>query len=144
MKTRGAKKQEAHGAVAGYSGKPTIDKLGVKPGMRVAVLGLQAETAFLADLRERVPDARDARPLRDTDMVLVRVDSERELSRLATLERTIRRAGAIWVVWPKGQSHIKENMVRAAALRQGLVDIKVCAFSATLSALKRVIPVARR
>ena len=131
-------------AVAGYSGKPTIDKLGIKSGMRVAVLGLEAEAAFLTELRERDPAVRDARPLRDTDIVLLRVDSERELSRLATLERTIRREGAIWVVWPKGQSHIKEDMIRAPALRQRLVDIKVCAFSDTFSALKLVIPVARR
>jgi len=48
------------------------------------------------------------------------------------------------VVWPKGQAHIKEGMIREAALAQGLVDVKVCAFSGTLSALKLVIPVARR
>jgi len=72
------------------------------------------------------------------------VDSARELAKLAALERAIRRDGAIWVVWPKGQAHIKEDMVRAAALARGLVDVKVCAFSATLSALKLVIPLAKR
>lgn len=53
---------------------------------------------------------------RDTEMVLLRVDSERELSRLVALEKVIVRNGAIWVVWPRGQAHIKENMVRARAL----------------------------
>jgi len=130
--------------IAGYSGKPTIDKLGVKPGMRVAVIGLDAEAAFLAELAARTPNLSRGRPGRDLEMVLIRVDSERELTRLSTLEKAIRRDGAIWVVWPKGRPHIKEDMVRAFALAHGLVDVKVCAFSATLSALKLVIPVAKR
>lgn len=130
--------------VAGYSGKSTIDKLGVKPGMRVAVLGLESEQDFLAELAARTSELKTARPARNTEMVLLRVDSERELSRLIALEQVIVRNGAIWVVWPKGQAHIKEDMVRAFALANGLVDVKVCAFSATLSALKLVIPVARR
>jgi hypothetical protein len=35
-------------------------------------------------------------------------------------------------------------LIRAAALEHGLVDVKVMAFSERLSALKLVIPVARR
>ena len=68
----------------------------------------------------------------------------RSLGRLATLQRRIRRNGAIWVVWPKGQPHIKEDMIRAAAIAHGLVDVKVIAFSEALSGLKLVIPLARR
>jgi len=128
---------------AGYSGKPLIDKLGVRPEMAVAVIGLDDQGRFLAELRERVGRA-PAASVRGADLVVMRVDSERELARLAKLEAAIRRNGAIWVVWPKGQPHIKEDMVRGAALRHGLVDVKVCAFSAELSALKLVIPLARR
>jgi len=130
--------------VAGYSGKSTLDKLGARPGMKVAALGLDSERAFLAELRARVADLRTDRPARGTDMVIVRVDAGSALTRLAKLETIIRPDGAIWVVWPKGQAHIKEGMIREAALAQGLVDVKVCAFSGTLSALKLVIPVARR
>ena len=131
-------------AVAGYSGKPTIDKLGVKPGMAVGVLGLDDEKLFLGELRARTPAVTMGRAPRNADMVLLRVDAERELAKLAALEKTIARNGAIWVVWPKGRPEIKEDMVRAFALAHGLVDVKVCAFSETLSALKLVIPVARR
>jgi len=81
---------------------------------------------------------------KNTDVVLMRADSERDLAKLASLERTIARNGMIWVVWPKGRPELKEDHVRGAALRRGLVDVKVCAFSATLSGLKLVIPVARR
>ena len=48
------------------------------------------------------------------------------------------------MLWPKGQKHITEDMIRAAAIAHGLVDIKVVAFSERLSGLKLVIPVARR
>lgn len=129
---------------AGYSGRPLLDKLGVKPGTTVAALGLDAEKGFHAELRERAGKVATTRAPKSADMVIVRVDGERDLARLVTLERSIRPDGAIWVVWPKGQPHIKEDMVRGFALQNGLVDIKVCAFSETLSALKLVIPVARR
>ena len=130
--------------VAGYSGKPTIDKLGIRPGHRVAVIGLDAEQAFLLDLKARVGSWTTGAPKKGTDVVLLRADSERDLAKLAALERTIARNGMIWVVWPKGRPELKEDHVRGAALRRGLVDVKVCAFSAELSGLKLVIPVARR
>jgi hypothetical protein len=47
-------------------------------------------------------------------------------------------------LWPKGRKELREDDVRAAAKAQGLVDVKVMSFSATLSALKLVIPVALR
>jgi hypothetical protein len=130
--------------LAGYSGRPLLDKLGVKPGSTVAALGLDEERGFLAELRGRAAAVHTARPPRDADMVVFRAEVERDLARLAALERVIRRDGAIWVVWPKGRPALKEDHVRAAALRVGLVDVKVCAFSETLSALKLVVPVARR
>ncbi len=153
--TRGRKKpaaEVAHGrkptaakaAVVGYSGKPTIDKLGIQPGHVVAVLGLASEKAFLAELKARVGSFATDAPRKGADVVLLRVDSIRDLAKLGKLERTIARNGMIWAIWPKGRPELKEDHVRAAALDQGLVDVKVCAFSATLSGLKLVIPVARR
>jgi hypothetical protein len=72
------------------------------------------------------------------------VDSPAPLSKLASLRKRIHPAGAIWVVWPKGQPHIKEDHVRAAAKSSGLTDVKVCSFSNTHSALKLMIPRALR
>ena len=48
------------------------------------------------------------------------------------------------MVYPKGQKHICEADVMAAGKAAKLVDIKVVGFSETHSALKMVIPVARR
>jgi hypothetical protein len=143
-KAAASKPAAARAPLAGYSGRPLLDKLGVKPGTKVAALGLDDQKGFLAELRERVGEPSTTRAPRGADLVVMRVDSPRELAKLASLERTIARNGAIWVVWPKGQPHIKEDMVRGAALSSGLVDVKVCAFSDLLSALKLVIPVARR
>lgn len=141
---RAARAAASRAPVAGYSGKPTIDKLGVKPGHAVAVIGLETERAFLADLKARVGSWTTGAPEPGTDVVLLRADSVGDLAKLTALERAIARNGMIWVVWPKGRPELKEDHVRAAALRQGLVDVKVCAFSEALSGLKLVIPVVRR
>jgi len=140
-KASGATSPGAVGAV-GYSKRSRLDKLGIKPGMRIALVDLD-DAAFRRELRDRTDDVTEGRPRKDTEMILFAVDSPAPLRRLATLQRAIRN-GAIWVVWPKGQAHIKEDMIRAAAIAHGLVDIKVIAFSETLSGLKLVIPVARR
>jgi len=128
---------------AGYSQRSRIDKLGLKDGMRVALIDID-DAWIRRELAERTSDVSDVRPKQDTDLVLFGANDVAALARLAALERTIRRDGAIWAVWPKGQKHIREDDVRRAALAHGLVDIKVMAFSETLSALKLVIPLAQR
>jgi hypothetical protein len=128
---------------AGYSQRSRIDKLGLKDGMRVALIGVN-DAWIRGELAERTSDVSEARPKANTDLVLLGVNDVSKLARLATLMKTIKRNGAIWAVWPKGQKHIREDDVRRAALAAGLVDIKVMAFSETLSALKLVIPLAKR
>ncbi len=128
---------------AGYSKRSRLDKLGVKPGARVAVLGLM-DPGFVAELQTRAADIATARVRRETDLVFLMVESPAGLRRLATIEKTLRRDAAVWAVWPKGQPHIKEDVVRAAALALGMVDIKVIAFDERLSALKLVVRVANR
>lgn len=81
---------------------------------------------------------------KNTDMIFLRVHKKDELKRLVTLEKSMQRSGAIWVLWAKGQPELKAGDVRKAALESGLVDIKVAAFSEELSGLKLVIPVVRR
>lgn len=128
---------------AGYSKRSRLDKLGVKPGMRIAVLGL-TDPGFVHELETRTADLAFARPRRDTAMVVLLAESEAGLRRLPAAARAIRRDGMVWVVWPKGQPHIREGTVRAAALACGLVDVKVMAFDERLSALKLVVPVEDR
>jgi hypothetical protein len=127
----------------GYSKRSRLDKLGVKLGMRVAVLKI-GDPWIMKELAERTDDVATARPRKNTDMILFGIDGPKPLARLATLRENIRPNGMIWAIWPKGRKHIKEDMIRSAALSQDLVDVKVMAFSETLSGLKLVIPVAKR
>ena len=127
---------------AGSSEKPLLDKLGVKPGMRISVLNLD-DPAFLGELHARGADVSAKRRAR-SDMLVVGFASRADLRRLGAHRGFVAPAGAIWAVWPKGRSELTENHVRDAALEVGLVDVKVVAFSQTLSALKLVIRKADR
>jgi hypothetical protein len=77
-------------------------------------------------------------------MIFLRVGHRMDLGRLASLEPWIERNGAVWIVYPKGRKDLKETDVIAAGLAAGLVDNKVVRFSDTHTALRFVIPVARR
>lgn len=126
-----------------YSG-PLLDKLGIRPGMRVALSGID-DPGIRPLLAERTSDLTDGRPLPDTDVVLLGADSTDALAPLESLARQIRQNGAIWVVSRKGRAAtLRDVEVIAAARGAGLVDNKVVSFSVTHTALRLVIPVARR
>ncbi len=120
-----------------------LEKLGVKEGMHVAVLGV-ADAAFQEELRARVTDIAETRPRKGTDLIFLGVESKERLGRLAGMVSSLQPAGAIWTVYPKGQKHITQNDVMTAGKAAGLVDTKVVGFSETHTALKWVIPVSKR
>ncbi|MGH7711084.1 MAG: DUF3052 family protein [Gemmatimonadaceae bacterium] len=121
-----------------------MDKLGVKAGMRVAVVGVD-DADFLLQLATRTADVAKRVPGHAVDMVFFGVEDAALLVRLAALKRTLKSDGAIWVVHRKGKdATIKDTDVFAAAKRVGLVDNKVVAFSATHTAERLVIPVKDR
>jgi hypothetical protein len=123
---------------------PRLDKLGVKPGMRVAVIDL-ADGDFLDSLAERTSDVTLGPPLPGTDLVFLGADTIEELMRVAVLRSALVPAGAIWVVSRKGKAAtLRDVDVIDAAKSVGLVDNKVVAFSPTHTALRLVIPVALR
>ena len=121
-----------------------LDKLGVKPDMRVAVLGVD-DDAFLEQLAERTSDIARRTPKKDTDVIVFGANSVTDLSRLEKLRGYLTPAGAIWVVHTKGKgAAFKDVDVFAAAKKAGLVDVKVAAFSPTHTAEKLVVPVKLR
>ena len=123
---------------------PLLDKLGVKPGMRVAVIDVQ-DADFLAGLAQRTHDITLGPPLPATDLVFLGADSVDELMRIAVLRSALVPAGAIWVISRKGKAAtLRDVEVIAAAKAVGLVDNKVASFSATHTALRLVIPRALR
>lgn len=131
---------------------PLLDKLGVRPGMRIAIVGSlhddgeAAEAAeFRSGLNDRTSDVRDGEPEPDTDLVFLAADTTAELAALAGLRPRIRPNGAIWVVSRKGKgATLRDVEVMAAARDHDLVDNKVVSFSLSRTALRLVIPVALR
>lgn len=131
----------AFNATARYP-RSRIDKLGVKPGHRVTVLGVD-DPGFLAELAERGADV-STRTRANSDIIFVAMTSKDDLPKLEALRRTIKPEGAVWVIWPKGRKGFREDDVRAHGPRAELVDVKVMAFSETLSGLKMVVPLGMR
>ena len=131
---------------------PLLDKLGVRPGMRVAIVGeledpdeVLPDGAFRDRLAERTADITDGPPKPETDIVFLAVDRTADLARLADLRPQIRPTGAIWVVSRKGRAAtIRDVEVMAAGRDHQLIDNTVVAFSSTRTALRLVIPVALR
>ena len=119
-----------------------MEKLGVKPGSRVSVLGID-EATFLAELAERGADV-SSRARAGSDIIFVAMASKDDLPKLDALRRAIKPEGALWVIWPKGRKEFREDDIRAHGPRAELVDVKVMAFSETLSGLKMVVPLAKR
>lgn len=120
--------------------KSRLDKFGLKADHRYAAWG-DFDDAFPDELRERAGGPAEDGPY---DILFVRMDSADELPLLLEARSQILANGMIWAVWTKGRKEFREDDIRNFALANGLVDVKVASFSAALSALKLVIPVAQR
>jgi len=123
---------------------PLLDKLGIRPGTRVAIIDVD-DDAIRPLLAGRTSDVTDGWPEPDTDVVLLGADSMAQLAPLPQLATRIRPNGAIWVVSRKGKAAtLRDVDVIDAARASGLVDNKVASFSATHTSIRLVIPVALR
>jgi len=124
--------------VAETTTKPLLDKLGVKPGSRVAVVGLD-DPSFMKLLRARTRDVVVGKPRAVCDIVFLGANVRRDLERLRDAKRWIEPNGAIWVIRPKGgRSELKDTDLIDAGLAAGLVDNKIASFSETHGAMRFV------
>jgi hypothetical protein len=133
---------------AGYSKRSLAEKLGIKPGMTVAVLGAAPDyRTLLAPLPPDVTltDRLPAKPSFIHQFVRRRAELERAFPRVSHL---LTDGGALWISWPKKAAKVAtdltENVVREVGLESGLVDVKVCAVDEVWSGLKFVRRVADR
>ncbi|MGH9763546.1 MAG: hypothetical protein ACREDR_13310 [Blastocatellia bacterium] len=126
--------------------KSVIDKLGVKAGQRVGIVGFVGPDAesFLGQLKERGVEASVGRAKAEFDAIFFLASEAKALARFATLIPSLKKNGAIWIVFPKGRKEIREADVLEQGRETGLVDVKVVAFSPVYTALKFVVPVADR
>jgi hypothetical protein len=123
-----------------------LAKLGVKPASRVAMVGdFGFDPTFEAELGLGGSADGAATVRAPVDVLFYAPATAGALGRVAALSKRLDPAGAIWIVRPKGKdTPITEDATRRAGLAAGLVDVKVAAFSGTHSALKFVIPLAKR
>jgi hypothetical protein len=134
--------------MAGYSGTPLPQKLGLKPQFRVAFLQLPG------DVRKELKDAltachlvKDGQDALDFAMIFLKSQAEMK-EQFPKIAHRLAPAGMLWVSWPKKTSGVvtdlNENDVRRIGLVSGLVDVKVCAVNEVWSGLKFVIRVKDR
>ena len=127
--------------MAGYTGTPLAQKLGIRPGHVVAVLDEPDGSVVTGALPEGVTVRRQARGRLDVVVVFL-TEQARLVTRAPALGKAVAPDGMVWVAWPKRSSgmatDITENTVRDAVLPLGLVDVKVCAIDDTWSGLKLV------
>src|SRR5947207_15377311 len=123
--------------------KSRMEKLGVKPGARVSLLG-EFAPEFLQEVRKLTETVNSGKIAVNSECIFLAADSKQELGTLPKISKAMKGAAAVWVVYPKGQKHITENDVLAAGRKAGLKDVKVVGFSATNTALKFVIPLSNR
>jgi hypothetical protein len=133
---------------AGYSGTPLIKKLGIKPEMKVLVINAPENYFQLLamDLTKQYVTKKENPDLIHLFAKNLAVFTKE--MKLVLVHCKENRSVIIWVSWYKKTSGIpsdlSENIIREFALRNGLVDIKVCAVSNEWSGLKLVVPVSKR
>jgi bifunctional DNA-binding transcriptional regulator/antitoxin component of YhaV-PrlF toxin-antitoxin module len=132
--------------MAGYSSTPLVQKLGIKPGAKLKIV---QEPEDYWKWISPLPDKAEPSAKAPYDFVHLFVTSRKKFeSEVLKLRAKLHPDGMIWVSWPKKASKVEtdldENCIRDFALKNKLVDIKVCAVSEVWSGLKLVIPVKDR
>ena len=129
--------------MAGYSGTPIAQKLGIKSGATVIALNPPSNyRKLLVDLPAGVKFGNRVRA--GCNFVHLFTSKRRELEKqLSILRKKIADTGTLWISWPKKSSgvatDITEDVIRAVALPLGFVDVKVCAVDEIWSGLKLMI-----
>ena len=124
---------------AGYSGKPVVEKLGVKPDSMLVLIGApEGAERLLEPLPSGAMLRHGNRGRRE--MTIWFVTSQRELAgRFDAVAKAV-ADGILWMAWPKRSSGVEtdltEDVIRDVALAAGMVDSKVCAIDETWSGLR--------
>ncbi|HEX9943998.1 MAG TPA: DUF3052 domain-containing protein [Thermoanaerobaculia bacterium] len=130
--------------MAGYSGTPLPKKLGIREGLRVALIGApEGFESILDPLPAKVTLARRIGPP-PLDVILFFTKRRADLEkRFPSLAAAVAPSGGLWIAWPKKSSGVPtdltETVVREIGLASGLVDNKVCAVDDVWSGLRFVV-----
>lgn len=119
--------------------KSLMDKMGVQPGLRVAMVG-RFETSFKTEVMDALGEKPGVKPVPGCDLVFVLMSHEDDPAKLRDLIPAIEPDGAIWAVYPRGRKDLSEDTIRSAARGMGLVDVKIARVSDTHGSIRLVIP----
>lgn len=135
-------------ATVGYSGTPLLKKLGIKPEHKLLLIN-RPENYFEL-LNVNINDQECAKnEIPDVVHLFVK-DNKEFVDQMKKLSSTIKKNSniTVWVSWYKKSAgiatDITEDVIRNFALKNGLVDVKVCAVSDLWSGLKLVVPLKLR
>jgi hypothetical protein len=118
--------------------KPLLDRLGVKPGARIALVEID-DASFVKLLGERTRDVVRGKPRTPCDLVFLVANDRRDLARLKEVKSWIEPNGGIWVIRTKGPgAPLRDTDLIEAGLAAGLVDNKIASFSDTQGAMRFV------
>ena len=135
---------------AGYSGTPLIQKLGIRPGMRICILKApQGYEKTLRALPNSIKNFVGLNADHSLDFIHFFTTELADLGKIfPKLKTALAYNGTLWISWPKKASKVlttlNENVVRDLGLSTGLVDVKVAAIDEIWSALKFVYRVKDR
>lgn len=131
-------------ATSGYSETALIKKLGIKPNLRL--LFIHEPPDYIKLLEVNISNQIAAKnEIPDFIHLFVKGNQEFE-HEMRKLKPVINKNQSLvlWVSWYKKSAGIEtdvtENTIRNFALKNGLVDVKVCAVSEIWSGLKLVVP----
>lgn len=133
---------------AGYSATPLINKLGIKPEMKVLIINKPEDYYKLleVDITDQLCKENEIPDLIHLFVKSVK-EFEAEMRKLKSFFKLNPKI-IIWVSWYKKAAKIPtditEDTIRNYALKTELVDVKVCAVSEIWSGLKLVVPIAKR
>ncbi len=135
-------------AIAGYSGTPLLKKLGITPESKILLIN-PPDNYF--DLIETNITDQLIQKNETPDLIHIFVkDNKAFESAMKKINPYCKKnpAISIWVSWYKKSAKIPtdvtEDVIRNYALKNDLVDVKVCAVSEIWSGLKLVVPLAKR
>lgn len=128
--------------VVDYSKKTLIEKLGIREGLKIIVINPPEN--YIRTLGKLPKNVLNLQELKGpSDFIHFFTKEKKELEdKFPILKKELSQNGVLWISWPKGSSKVKtdlnENIVRKIGLKNGVVDVKICAVDETWSGLKFV------
>ena len=134
--------------VTNFDAADLAKKLGIKEGFSIKLINAPAYYLKLfLDFPSDTTIIKDSKTKVDF-IHFFPFNAEELNNKILVLKNQLKPDGMIWISWYKKSAKIAtdvtEDIIRSIALKNGLVDIKVCAVDESWSALKLVIPLKDR